>query len=378
MQSGGHRSVMHEVWSSFSMIRGKEYTHTTMTSSTSRRSRLTANWCQHCNQTGHLIMECDAYSSRTARHPRGFTQRYAYDPAGCLSLGYAPNFVRLLSTIRQHLHTSSETQQHYISIAQEFQSKLSSQVLDHQPSLDDFTSFIVDYWPMFRSIAGSLEKVLWGKVSNQPKSPHEVGILSSLVSAAEQANSVPGLLPLPLYNLILTVVILHELSHAFTKHLFGSIITPEGLGPTQLDGYGESGWLLETRLMQGSILASWDHKHDVGRMDMIKRVVLKTSSGSYIIDVSTAEKILQSLGSLHLTPPSSYPLAESPGGDFRARVTKTTYLPKQKVVAPIGLGFCSYVGSDRWDTPLHQEKLCPLVDTQLDLAKYIIAMHLDP
>ena len=35
--------------------------------------------------------------------------------------------------------------------------------------------------------------------------------------------------------------------------------------------------------MQGSVLASWDHKHDVGRMDMIKRVVLKTSSGSYII-----------------------------------------------------------------------------------------------
>ena len=35
--------------------------------------------------------------------------------------------------------------------------------------------------------------------------------------------------------------------------------------------------------MQGLVLASWDHKHDVGRMDMIKRVVLKTSSGSYII-----------------------------------------------------------------------------------------------
>ena len=132
-------------------------------------------------------MECDAYSSRTARHPRGFTQRYAYDP-GCLRPGAAPNFVHLLSAIHQHLHTSSETQWHYISIAQGFQSKLCYKVLDHQPSLDDFTSFIIDYWPTFQSIAGSLEKVLWGRVSKQPESPCEVGILSSLICICSRAG----------------------------------------------------------------------------------------------------------------------------------------------------------------------------------------------
>ena len=134
-------------------------------------------------------MECDTYSSRTARHPRGFTERYYARDPGCLPLGNAPNFVHLLSTIHQHLHTSSETQWHYILIAQEFQSKLPYEVLDHQPSLDDSTSFIIDYWPTFWSIAGLLEKVLWGRVSKQPESLCEVGILSSLVSAAEQVSS---------------------------------------------------------------------------------------------------------------------------------------------------------------------------------------------
>ena len=60
-------------------------------------------------------------------------------------------------------------------------------------------------------------------------------------------TSIP---PLPLYNLILTVVILHELLHAFTKHLFGSIITPGGLGPTGLYRCGESGWLLDLTYQQ--------------------------------------------------------------------------------------------------------------------------------
>ncbi|KAF8344945.1 hypothetical protein F5887DRAFT_968646 [Amanita rubescens] len=322
------------------------------------RSRL-ANWCQHCGQRGHLVQECNAYLS----HIPGVNlppQSYAHDP-GCVSLHDAVNFIRILSTIRRHLYTSTDTQSHYISIAQDFYSKLSGGssggILDHQPCREDFLSFVVDHWPTFRSIEGSENSsdVLWGRVSKQAKSLHEVGILSSLVSAAEVAatNNRPGLLALPLYNLIITVVILHELSHSFTKYLFNNIITPEGVGPTRRR-HGESGWLLEARLMpHGFVSASWDCEGDVGQMKLIKRVVLEKGSGAaYIINVDTATKILQSLGSSHFTPPSADTLAEFLGGsDFRARVTETTTCPNQEVVAPVGLGIRSFLGSDRWKTP---------------------------
>ena len=162
--------------------------------------------------------------------------------------------------------------------------------------------------------------------------------------------------------MIITVIILHELSHSFTKYLFNNTVTPEGVGLTQGDG-----WLLEAP--HGFVSASWDREGDVGQMKLIKRVVLEKGSGTaYIIgkttfpfqisklkpstDVDTATKILQSLGSSHFTPPSAYSLAELPGGsDFRARVTETTTHPNQEVAAPVGLGFCSYLGSDRWETP---------------------------
>jgi hypothetical protein len=147
--------------------------------------------------------------------------------------------------------------------------------------------------------------------------------------------------------------------------MFGNIVTPQGVGPTQ-NGYGESRWLLEERLMQGVVSACWDHKDDVCQMDLIKRVDLKMASSSFIIgktiftcqianlmpstDVDTAEKVLNSLDHLHLTPPSAYVLAESQGGDFHARVTKTTALPKQEAVDK-DVWFISYLGSDRWETP---------------------------
>lgn len=64
------------------------------------------------------------------------------------------------------------------------------------------------------------------------------------------------------------------------KFLFGNIITPDGIGPTR-GIYGESGWLLEEKLMpRGLVLASWDHTHEVGQMRLIKRVVLEDGSGA--------------------------------------------------------------------------------------------------
>ena len=170
------------------------------------RSRL-ANWCQHCGQRGevdviplqrkancrvflgHLVQECNTYSSHVPVYQRSRVilpvQSYTYDP-GCIPLHGAVNFVRILSTIRRHLYTSADTQSHYISIAQDFHSS-SGGILDHQPCQADFLSFVVDHWPTFRSIKGSEDstEILWGRVLKQPESLHEVGILSSLVSAAE-------------------------------------------------------------------------------------------------------------------------------------------------------------------------------------------------
>ena len=90
-------------------------------------------------------------------------------------------------------------------------------------------------------------------------------------------------LPLALYNLILMVVILHELCHAFTEHFFYNLVTPEGVSPTR-NGGGESGWLLEARLMKERVLASWDAQGDVGRMRWIRRLVMQTESESVTSD----------------------------------------------------------------------------------------------
>jgi hypothetical protein len=84
------------------------------------------------------------------------------------------------------------------------------------------------------------------------------------------------------YNMIIAIVIMHEMLHAFTKYLFNNIITSEGVGPTR-NGCGESGWLVERQMMGGTILASWNREADVGRMEAIDGVVLETDGSSHII-----------------------------------------------------------------------------------------------
>jgi hypothetical protein len=66
------------------------------------------------------------------------------------------------------------------------------------------------------------------------------------------------------------------------QYLFDNAITPEGVGPTQ-NRSGESGWLVERRLMGGIVLASCNREDDVGRMESIDRVVLETDGLSHII-----------------------------------------------------------------------------------------------
>jgi hypothetical protein len=112
-------------------------------------------------------------------------QRYAHDP-GCLMLSDTDNFVPLLSAIRQHLYRSIETQSYYVSIAQEIQDNLGGIFQAAvAPCLDDFQSFVVNGWPTFRSIQGSVDTILWGRLSKGQNSLYEVGILNSLIAAAE-------------------------------------------------------------------------------------------------------------------------------------------------------------------------------------------------
>jgi hypothetical protein len=80
------------------------------------------------------------------------------------------------------------------------------------------------------------------------------------------------------YNLIITVVILHELSHAFTKHYFDHIITPLGVGFKEGSEYGESGFLVEDEIVGGRLSVEWDKPLDAANMGEISRVVIKRDS----------------------------------------------------------------------------------------------------
>jgi hypothetical protein len=70
----------------------------------------------------------------------------------------------------------------------------------------------------------------------------------SLVRTRAQNDAADYDLPGPVFSFMTVVVLLHELTHALTKHLFGvDIVTPLGVGPAA-GGFGESGWRLEDDL----------------------------------------------------------------------------------------------------------------------------------
>ena len=74
--------------------------------------------------------------------------------------------------------------------------------------------------------------------------------------------------------MILTVIIFHELSHAFTKYWFDEIVTPVGVGRSDDPKYGESGWVVEEGLMGGGLVVEWDDSRKFGDMDAIDRLLL--------------------------------------------------------------------------------------------------------
>lgn len=72
--------------------------------------------------------------------------------------------------------------------------------------------------------------------------------------------------------MLITVIILHELSHAFIKFWFNGIITNVGVGAGRDPQDGEAGWLVEEQIMGGRLAVEWDEK--VRDMDAINRVLL--------------------------------------------------------------------------------------------------------
>ena len=86
-----------------------------------------------------------------------------------------------------------------------------------------------------------------------------------------------------MYKLVLTTIILHELSHAFTKFYFDDIVTPFGIGTGEDSKHGESGWLVEEEIMGGRIAVEWIDKSNFGEMDAIDRVILMNGSQSWVV-----------------------------------------------------------------------------------------------
>ena len=87
---------------------------------------------------------------------------------------------------------------------------------------------------------------------------------------------------------MITITILHEISHSFTKHYFNQLFTPLGIdiGPS-MSKYGESGWLAEERLFAGWFLIYWDDEKEEGNLATISRVVLNSGSESWVVGESS-------------------------------------------------------------------------------------------
>jgi hypothetical protein len=87
---------------------------------------------------------------------------------------------------------------------------------------------------------------------------------------------------LQLYNIVITVIILHELANTFTNLWFDEAVAPLGVGVGNSSGSGESGWLVEERIMGGKLEVEWDKPEDAFNMDLIDRVLLRSDERDLI------------------------------------------------------------------------------------------------
>jgi hypothetical protein len=190
-------------------------------------------------------------------------------------------------------------------------------------------------------------------------------------------------LSLDKYNVIIIVVLLHELMHWYTKICLDEHITPKDIDLD--DGeVGKSGWELEDQVFHGRLVVEWGPGGVMREMDSIARIILKGRKSVGVIgkqanplfhishltlsvDEATATAIIMSLESDTLHTPAIRDLMqcahECPPGYFRARdrvkeVAEKEIHSLKKVGTGLGIemsdgenlsgSWFSYTGMDRY------------------------------
>jgi hypothetical protein len=226
---------------------------------------------------------------------------------GAISPNNAHNFVALLTAIRDHLCQSAETRSIYIEMSKKFFDSLPLDIQrESQIASDgDFKNYVEHQWPTIKTFTFSpgQEKFRWGYVHKGCDTPHTIHIVSDIIKSAENAVStcilshqrepeffrmqavVNGTLTkveLQQYNIIITVIVMHELAHSFTKLWFNEAVTPLGVGVGNSPGSGESGWLVEENIMGGTLEVQWDQPKQAFNMDLIDRVILRSRRNDWV------------------------------------------------------------------------------------------------
>ncbi|KAF5372352.1 hypothetical protein D9615_009266 [Tricholomella constricta] len=283
----------------------------------------------------------------------------------CIDLRNADNFLDLLDAIRSHLLNSSSSRWVYVNTAQRFYASLRPdlQSVMSRPEDQDFLSHVRSNWPVMRSVKSLSGRVRWGYVAKGPGEPHTINILTDIVEVAELSrndltNKKPKL-SLPLLNLMLTALMLHELSHSFTKTWFKEIITPLGIGHGRDPWFGESGHWVENIMMGGTLVVEWDQALDFGKMSLIDRVILHTGLISFEVDEVDAAAVLSSLQGQFFALPPATKIALARPTSVRARITMNDDDPNSvfQPLTKVGLGLMfpvegcgrslSFIGDDR-------------------------------
>jgi hypothetical protein len=218
----------------------------------------------------------------------------------------ATNFVDLLTEIREHLCESKETRNIYVEMSKMFFDSLPADIQRASKIATDadFKSYIEQCWPLIKTFTFNPTpgaKFRWGYVQKGCNNPHIIHILSDIVLSAEKAvstcilsyerepdlfrmqakvNGTSTKMEIQEYNLIITVIVMHELAHSFTKFWFDEAVTPLGVGVGNCPNDGESGWLVEENLMHGVLEAQWNDPKQVYNMDLIDCVILRNATNN--------------------------------------------------------------------------------------------------
>jgi hypothetical protein len=104
----------------------------------------------------------------------------------------------------------------------------------------------------------------------------------------ENPQCIPNLrrfqLSLDDYRFLTTIVVIHEVAHALTKHYFGRMRTSAGVGQhTAHFLNSEAGWMVERAFLGGKLTVEWDKREDRGNILSIDRVLVEKGSTFYVL-----------------------------------------------------------------------------------------------